>query len=47
MYEARKSGGAIVHLHATHSVAVSCLADLDPDDVLPPITAYFVMRVGH
>jgi 3-dehydro-4-phosphotetronate decarboxylase len=46
MYGARKSAGAIVHLHATHSVAVSCLADIDPDDALPPITAYFVMRVG-
>ncbi len=46
MYEARQSCAAIVHLHATHSVAVSCLADIDPDDVLPPITAYFVMRVG-
>ena len=46
MYEARQSCGAIVHLHSTHSVAVSCLADIDPDDALPPITAYFVMRVG-
>ena len=46
MYEARQSCGAIVHLHSTHSVAVSCLAEIDPDDVLPPITAYFVMRVG-
>jgi ribulose-5-phosphate 4-epimerase/fuculose-1-phosphate aldolase len=27
-------------------VAVSCLADVDPDDVLPPLTAYYVMRVG-
>ena len=47
MYGARKSAGAIVHLHATYSVAVSCLADIDPDDALPPITAYFVMRVGR
>jgi ribulose-5-phosphate 4-epimerase/fuculose-1-phosphate aldolase len=46
MYGARQSCRAIVHLHATHSVAVSCLADIDPNDVLPPITAYFVMRVG-
>ncbi|HEY2889300.1 MAG TPA: 3-oxo-tetronate 4-phosphate decarboxylase, partial [Dongiaceae bacterium] len=46
MYGARQSCGAIVHLHSTHSVAVSCLADIDPDDALPPITAYFVMRVG-
>jgi ribulose-5-phosphate 4-epimerase/fuculose-1-phosphate aldolase len=46
MYGARKSAGAVVHLHSTHSVAVSVLDGLDPDDVLPPITAYYVMRVG-
>jgi ribulose-5-phosphate 4-epimerase/fuculose-1-phosphate aldolase len=46
MYRARKSAGAVVHLHATHSVAVSVLEGLDPDDALPPITAYSVMRVG-
>ena len=38
---------AVVHLHSTHSVAVSILADVDPQDVLPPLTAYFVMRVGR
>lgn len=47
MYEQRAAAGAVVHLHATHSVAVSCLADVDPSDVLPPITAYYVMRVGR
>jgi ribulose-5-phosphate 4-epimerase/fuculose-1-phosphate aldolase len=47
MYEERAQTGAVVHLHSTHSVAVSCLAEIDPDDVLPPITAYYVMRVGH
>ena len=46
MYEERPEMQAVVHLHATHSVAVSCLADADPEDVLPPITAYYVMRVG-
>jgi ribulose-5-phosphate 4-epimerase/fuculose-1-phosphate aldolase len=46
MYEERDKAGAVVHLHSTHAVAVSCLADLDPADVLPPITAYYVMRVG-
>ncbi len=40
MYGARRSAGAIVHLHSTHSVAVSVLDGLDPDDALPPITAY-------
>src|SRR5712671_1184181 len=47
MYEERSDTGAVVHLHSTHSVAVSCLAEIDPHDVLPPITAYYVMRVGH
>jgi ribulose-5-phosphate 4-epimerase/fuculose-1-phosphate aldolase len=47
MYEERPATGAVVHLHSTHSVAVSCLAELDPADVLPPITAYYVMRVGR
>lgn len=46
MYRARPSEQAIVHLHSTHSVAVSCLDGIDEDDVLPPITAYYVMRVG-
>ena len=47
MYEERSKTGAVIHLHSTHSVAISCLADIDPADVLPPITAYYVMRVGR
>ncbi|MDZ4737173.1 MAG: 3-oxo-tetronate 4-phosphate decarboxylase [Rhodospirillaceae bacterium] len=47
MYRERPAASAVVHLHSTHSVAVSCLADVDPDNVLPPITAYYVMRVGR
>ena len=46
MYQARPAEQAIVHLHSTHSVAVSCLADVDPANVLPPVTAYYAMRVG-
>jgi ribulose-5-phosphate 4-epimerase/fuculose-1-phosphate aldolase len=46
MYEAREKNAAVVHLHSTHSVAVSLLEDLNPADVLPPLTAYYVMRVG-
>ena len=45
-YETRTGAGAVVHLHSTHSVALSMLPDADPDDVLPPLTAYAVMRVG-
>ena len=46
MYDMRPDCAAVVHLHSTHSVAVSCLADIDRDNVLPPITAYYVMRIG-
>jgi len=46
MYRARPSLQAVVHLHSVHSVAVSVLEDVDPADVLPPLTAYYVMRVG-
>ncbi|MER7559559.1 3-oxo-tetronate 4-phosphate decarboxylase [Nocardioides sp. NPDC126508] len=47
VHRSRPSAGAVVHLHSTHAVAVSCLADVDPADVLPPLTAYYVMRVGR
>ncbi|MBD8066152.1 aldolase [Devosia sp. PTR5] len=46
MYCERPHAGAVVHLHSTHAVAVSILADNNPEDVLPPLTAYYVMRVG-
>jgi ribulose-5-phosphate 4-epimerase/fuculose-1-phosphate aldolase len=46
MYRERAAAKAVVHLHSTYSVAVSCLADVNPADVLPPVTAYYVMRVG-
>jgi ribulose-5-phosphate 4-epimerase/fuculose-1-phosphate aldolase len=46
MYEKRPDACAVVHLHSTNSVAVSCLEDLNAGDVLPPITAYYVMRIG-
>ena len=47
MYSERPQAGAVVHLHSTYSVAVSALADVDAANVLPPITAYYVMRVGR
>lgn len=46
IYRARPEAGAVVHTHSTHSVAVSCLADVNRDNVLPPLTAYYAMRVG-
>jgi ribulose-5-phosphate 4-epimerase/fuculose-1-phosphate aldolase len=46
MYRERPSSGAVVHLHSVHAVAVSCMENVDPEDVFPPITAYAIMQVG-
>ncbi len=46
-YRSRPQSGAVVHLHASHSVAVSCMSGLDTCNVLPPLTAYYIMRVGR
>jgi ribulose-5-phosphate 4-epimerase/fuculose-1-phosphate aldolase len=47
MYRQRGAAGAIVHLHSTHSAAVSCMCGLNPDDCIPPLTPYFVMKIGR
>lgn len=46
VYQQRPQAQAVVHLHSTYSVALSLLADVNPDDALPPLTPYLVMRVG-
>ncbi|MDE1161223.1 MAG: aldolase [Acidobacteriaceae bacterium] len=46
VYESRPGARAIVHLHSTYSVAASCLRHEDVTDILPPLTAYQIMRVG-
>ncbi|MCS0494636.1 3-oxo-tetronate 4-phosphate decarboxylase [Ancylobacter mangrovi] len=45
-YRSRPKARAVVHLHSTYATALSCLADVDPRDAIPPITPYVVMRVG-
>ncbi|MBV1865677.1 MAG: aldolase [Rhodobacteraceae bacterium] len=45
-YETRSVAGAVVHLHSSHSVALSVLPDTDPDNMLPALTAYGIMRLG-
>ena len=47
MYGERKDAAAVVHLHSSHATAVSILRDVDPNDVLPALTAYYVMRIGR
>jgi 3-dehydro-4-phosphotetronate decarboxylase len=46
-YQAREDAGAVVHLHSTQATAVSCLPDVDQSNPIPPLTPYFVMRVGR
>ncbi len=46
-YTARDDAGAVVHLHSTQATAVSCLPDVDWGNPIPPLTPYFVMRVGR
>jgi ribulose-5-phosphate 4-epimerase/fuculose-1-phosphate aldolase len=46
-YRARQDAGAVVHLHSTMATAVACLPDVDAANPIPPLTPYFVMRVGR
>ena len=46
-YTARPDAGAVVHLHSTMATAVACLPDVDAGNPIPPLTPYFVMRVGR
>ena len=45
-YETRAQAGAVVHLHSTYSVALSMMPDVDPENVLPPLTPYGIMKLG-
>jgi ribulose-5-phosphate 4-epimerase/fuculose-1-phosphate aldolase len=47
IYGADPSAGCVIHAHSTHLVALTLLGASEPDDVVPPITPYFVMKVGH
>ncbi len=44
---ARPQAGAVVHLHSTCATAIACLASPGDTAPIPPLTPYFVMRVGR
>ena len=46
-YDTRSTAGAVVHLHSTHSVALSLLPERDEDNFLPPLTPYAIMKLGR
>ena len=49
IYAASAEAGCVIHTHSRHLVAASLAipSGEDRDDLLPPITPYFVMKVGH
>jgi len=47
IYDADPDARCVIHTHATHCVALTLGGVPDPDDAVPPITPYFVMKVGH
>ncbi|MFI4932697.1 MAG: class II aldolase/adducin family protein, partial [Burkholderiales bacterium] len=47
IYAADSDAGCIIHTHATHLVALTLAGVWSSDDIVPPITPYFVMKVGH
>lgn len=46
-YDTRSAAGAVVHLHSCHAVALSMMPDVDPDNFLPPLTPYGIMKLGR
>lgn len=47
IYEADPQARCVVHTHSTHLVAATLSRTWNGEDLLPPITPYFVMKVGH
>ncbi|QTN24216.1 aldolase [Rhizobacter sp. AJA081-3] len=47
IYDADDTAGCVIHTHSTHLVALTLQGVWRPDDIVPPITPYYVMKVGH
>ena len=47
IYDAAPDARCVIHTHSTHLVALTLQGVWSSDDILPPITPYFVMKVGH
>ncbi len=47
IYAADASAACVIHTHSTHAVALSLAGAWNDDELVPPITPYFVMKVGH
>jgi 3-dehydro-4-phosphotetronate decarboxylase len=47
IYAADPDAQCVIHSHSTHLVALTLVGVSSADDIVPPITPYFVMKVGH
>ena len=47
IYTADAKAGCVIHTHSTHLVALTLAGVWKGEDILPPLTPYFVMKVGH
>jgi ribulose-5-phosphate 4-epimerase/fuculose-1-phosphate aldolase len=47
IYAADADARSVIHTHSTHLVALSLAGVWSTQDIMPPITPYFVMKVGH
>jgi ribulose-5-phosphate 4-epimerase/fuculose-1-phosphate aldolase len=47
IYDSAPEARCVIHTHSTHLVALTLQGVWSDDDILPPITPYFVMKVGH
>lgn len=47
IYAADPDARCVIHTHSTHLVALTLAGVWSPQDIVPPITPYFVMKVGH
>ena len=47
IYTADAKAGCVIHTHSTHLVALTLAGVWKREDILPPLTPYFVMKVGH
>lgn len=47
LYDAAPEARCILHTHSTHLVALTLQGAWSADDIVPPLTPYYVMKVGH
>jgi ribulose-5-phosphate 4-epimerase/fuculose-1-phosphate aldolase len=47
IYDSDPDARCVIHTHSTHLVALTLSGVWSQDDILPPITPYYVMKVGH